>query len=304
MPSPSGDQYLLEHGDQRAVVVELGGGVRSYEAGGRPILDGYPLSEPCAGGRGQVLAPWPNRVGDGRWRWDGVERQLALTEPAAGNAIHGLVRWVPWRRESASPRRVRLTHRCHPQPGWSWIVDLALEYRLGDEGLTVALEAINRSGEPCPFAVGFHPYLAAFGGPVDDAVLRLPAASWYEADGRGLPVGRHRVDGGPLDFRDGRAVGAAVLDTALGDLGRDDAGRVEVVLEAGDGSDRTSLWMDGAFTHVMLFTGDTLADTRRRRRGLAVEPMTAPVDALRSGEGLVVLHTDEVFRASWGVRPG
>ena len=93
---PSGDQVLLRHGDHRAVVVEVGGGLRSYALGDWEVLDGYAESEQCSGGRGQALLPWPNRVRDGRYAFGGAEHQLALTEPERHNALHGLVRWVSW----------------------------------------------------------------------------------------------------------------------------------------------------------------------------------------------------------------
>ena len=50
----------------------------------------------CDSGRGQVLAPWPNRLGDGRYHFEGRDGLAALDEPARHNAIHGLVRWTAW----------------------------------------------------------------------------------------------------------------------------------------------------------------------------------------------------------------
>jgi aldose 1-epimerase len=60
------------------VVVEVGGGLRSYDVAGVPVLDGYVADEMAAGARGQVLLPWPNRLRDGRYRWDGQEHVLPL----------------------------------------------------------------------------------------------------------------------------------------------------------------------------------------------------------------------------------
>ena len=76
--------------EHRAVIVENGGGLRSYDVGDRPILDGYAESELAGGGRGQVLFPWPNRLDGGRWDDAGSSRQLPLSEPAHGNAIHAI----------------------------------------------------------------------------------------------------------------------------------------------------------------------------------------------------------------------
>ncbi len=96
-PAPSGEQVEIAHGDQRAVVVEVGGGLRSYSAAGRAVLDGYEADEMSTSGRGQLLIPWPNRVRDGSYEFDGQHHQLALDDPAEQDAIHGLVRWAAWK---------------------------------------------------------------------------------------------------------------------------------------------------------------------------------------------------------------
>ncbi len=79
---PSGEPHRISRGDHVAVVTEVGATVRSYHVGDRPVLDGFPADQRPDGGRGQVLAPWPNRVRDGRYRFDGQDLQLGLPEAA------------------------------------------------------------------------------------------------------------------------------------------------------------------------------------------------------------------------------
>ena len=114
---PFGRQVELAYADQRAVVVEVGGGLRDYRVGSRALLDGYGPDERCTGARGQTLIPWPNRIRDGRYEFAGQTLQLPLTEPQAGNAIHGLTRWVAWTVLEHSAARAVLGHRLYPQPG-------------------------------------------------------------------------------------------------------------------------------------------------------------------------------------------
>jgi aldose 1-epimerase len=304
MPFPSGQQTRLTHRDQQLVVVEVGGGLRTYTVGGTAVLDGYGDDELCAGGRGQCLIPWPNRLADGRFEWDGRQLQSALTEPEQHNAIHGLVRWAPWTVAEATGDRARMEYRLYPQPGWPWILDLSVTYLLSDDGLEVRTTALNLPGGagPCPFGAGWHPYLAAFGGLVDDAVLSFRAATTYLMDERGLPVGTRAVEGSELDFGPGRRIGPAHLDTAFTDLGRDARGRAVVELAPAEGAGgATRLWIDRAYTHLMVFSGDTLADPDRRRRGLAVEPMTGAPDMFHNGFGRLVLEEGETFEAAWGL---
>src|SRR4051794_20949121 len=95
--SPSGEQYEIRHGDQLAVITEVGASLRAYTVSGWSVLDGYGPDEPCTGARGQSLIPWPNRIRAGRYTWEGTLQQLDLTEPEKHGACHGLTRWTNWR---------------------------------------------------------------------------------------------------------------------------------------------------------------------------------------------------------------
>ena len=148
MIPPSGEQFEIAWGDQRAVVVEVGGGLRSYSAGGRELLDGYDVDEECASGRGQVLIPWPNRLQDGSYEFDGRSHQLPLTEPENRNAIHGLVRWATWTAAEREPHRLAMEHVIHPQPGYPFSVALRIEYEHSDGGLSVRTTATNVGPSP------------------------------------------------------------------------------------------------------------------------------------------------------------
>jgi aldose 1-epimerase len=295
---PSGAQVTLRHGPWEAVVVEVGGGLRSLTRDGAAVLDGYGPDEMAGGGRGQVLMPWPNRLAGGTYEWDGRRIQAPLSEPARGNAAHGLVRWSNWTATARSIERVTMRLRLHPQPAYPFALDLAVAYALGDDGLTVTVTAENAGDGPAPFGAGFHPYLTAGTARVDEAVLTVPADAWLPADDAGIPTGGHRPVAGELDLRDGRPIGGSVLDHCFTGLRRDRDGRATVTL-GGPGGD-VALWMDEAFGFVMVFTGDTLPPGRRRR-GVAIEPMTCAPDAFNSGDGLVVLDPGERCSGAWGI---
>lgn len=298
MTAPSGEQITLRHGPWEAVVVEVGGGLRELSRGGVPVLDGYPEHEMASGGRGQHLIPWPNRMAGGAYEFAGRRMQAPLSEPSRGNAIHGLVRWRNWSVADRAPGRCAMTLRLHPQPAYPFTVDLALDYELGDHGLAVTLRAVNAGDGPAPFGAGFHPYLTAGTVLVDEALLTVPADAWLPADERGIPLGEHRPVEGALDLSAARAIGAAQLDHCFTGLVRDAGGRATVTLAGPSG--RVGLWMDESFAFVMVFTGDTLAPDRRRR-GVAVEPMTCAADAFTSGDGLRVLAPGDRFTGTWGV---
>lgn len=298
MASPSGEQFEITFAKHRAVAVEVGGGLRTYSVDGRDVIDGYGADEMATGGRGQLLVPWPNRLQDGSYEFDGRLHQLPLNEQENSNAIHGLVRWLAWQVREREPHRVVLGHVLHPQPGYPFSLELEIEYQLSARGLTVRTTATNVGAATCPYGSGAHPYLTLGGETIDDVLLRVPARTALRSDARGIPIGSVAVDGTELDFRSGRRVGEAKLDNGYTDLERDHAGLARITLEA-DGRGRT-LWVDEGYPYVMVFTGDIPAV---QRRGLAVEPMTCPPNALRSGDALVTLKPSESHTASWGLSP-
>jgi aldose 1-epimerase len=299
---PSGRQFQIAHGEQRATVVEVGGGLREYFVAGRPVLDPYPIDAICDGAHGAALIPWPNRLGDGRYSFVGQDYQVALTEPERGNAIHGLLRWRNWQAIEHAANRVVMAIRLHPSSGWPFGLDLEIGYWLADPGLTVETRARNIGAGACPYACGQHPYLSpGTDAEVDGCRLELRAETLIVTDSeRQLPTGHRPVAGSDLDFTGSAQIGAAVIDSAFTDLERDGEGRAWARLGCPDGR-TVSLWADAAYSVLQVFTADTLAPPRRRR-GLAVEPMTAAANALQTQDPAVVrLEPGETHVARWGV---
>ncbi|MBV9382048.1 MAG: aldose 1-epimerase family protein [Streptosporangiaceae bacterium] len=298
--APSGEQIEIAAGDQRATIVEVGGGIRRYLVGERPVLQPYDVSAMCDAAHGTPLVPWPNRLADGRYSFGGREHQLALTEPGKRNAIHGLLRWRTWQVAAREPDRVVMATRLYPMAGYPFTLDVEIDYTLNDGGLRVTTTAVNTGDSPCPYGSGQHPYLSPGTGMIDDCTLTIHAATRVVTDPeRQLPMGREAVEGTPYDFRDGRKLGDAQLDDTFTDLRRDAAGLAWVWLEGADG--RTAgLWADSGYPYLEIFTGDALAPGRRRR-GLGVEPMTCAPNAFRSGEGLLRLDPGQRTRSSWGL---
>lgn len=298
---PSGNQIEFTHGALCAVAVEVGGGLREYTVDGEDVLDGYAPAEMCTVGRGQMLIPWPNRIRDGQYEWEGHQLQLDLSEPPRGNAIHGLVRWSNWSVESHGPAGATMAYRLHPSEGYPFALSLRIEYALGDRGLTVTTSATNICGTSCPFGAGSHPYLTVGTEAIDSCTLTAPGATRLETDRRMVPIGSRSVQGTEYDFRSPRRIGSTQLDTGYCDVERDTDGIARVTLDDPASRRAVTLWMDRSYPYLMLFTGDSIPDESRRRRGLAVEPMTCAPNAFQSGEGLVRLEPGETFSGSWGV---
>jgi aldose 1-epimerase len=302
MIAPSGKQITIVANDQQAVVVEVGGGLRSYSIGGRELLDGYGADEMSSSGRGQVLIPWPNRLQDGSYEFNGASYQLPLNEPERRNAIHGLVRWSAWSATEREPQRVVMEHILYPQPGYPFFLGISIEYALSNNGLQVRTTATNLGTQSCPYGSGAHPYLTLGTATIDGLILQVPGQTVLRSDERGLPILREAVEGTDYDFRQPKRVGPIKLDNAFTDLERDADGLARVELRDSDRDSKISLWVDQAYPYLMLFSGDPLPNLRRR--SLAVEPMTCPPNAFRTGDGLIRLEPGASFTGTWGMAGG
>jgi aldose 1-epimerase len=295
------EEIELSGDDQRVVVDLTGGGLRSYSARGREVLDGYAAGEASPSGRGQVLIPWPNRLEDGSYEFDGRHHQLELNEPERSNAIHGLVRFAQWTVATREAKRAVVEHELEPQPGYPFALALSIEYSLSLSGLRVQTTATNAGSEPCPYGSGAHPYVTLGTETVDEAVLHAPGRVVLHSDERGLPRETEPVDGTDYDFTRPRPIGSTQLDHAFTDLHRGLDGLARVELADPGSRAALSLWADESYGYLQLFTGDPLPDVARR--SLAVEPMTCPANAFRTGEGLIRLEPGESFTSAWGISP-
>lgn len=296
---PSGEQFKISWNEHRATVVEVGGGIREYFAGDRPVLDPYPIDALCDGAHGAPLIPWPNRLADGRYRFDEVDYQVALTEPEKHNAIHGLLHWRPWSVRRHQQAQVTMGIRLNPLPGYPFLLDVQVEYALSDDGLRVSTTATNLSADPCPYGAGQHPYLSAGPGLLDECRLELAAEKRIVTDTeRQLPVGTESVGGTRYDFRTGKSLRGIKVDYAFTGLARDLSGRAWARLTGADGR-RAELWVDDTYPIIEIYTGDTLAP-HRRRRGLGAEPMTCPPNAFQNDDGVIRLEPGQAVTTVWG----
>jgi aldose 1-epimerase len=297
----SGTQWVIESEGHRAVVAEVGGVLRSYAAGDREIVDGFGTDEISPASAGQILAPWPNRIRDGQYTFNGEHYQLALTEPDRHNAIHGLTNWARWAAADQSAHAVTLEFDLPAQIGYPWSLTLRTRWSVGADGLRCDQEVTNTGDANAPWGYSVHPYLQLVGVAVDDILLKVPGKTRVLADSRLLPIGAVKVAGTEYDFTEPRRIGDAALDTTFGDVDFDADGGSAVTIAAPDGSAQVTVWGDDNFKWWQVFTGDTLHG-ERFRRSVAIEPMTCPPDAFRSGRDLITLQPGQTWSASWGVR--
>jgi aldose 1-epimerase len=307
-PPVSGIQHALRAGDYEAVVASVGATLRSLTYRGRDLVVPFEADEVRPAHRGATLAPWPNRVVDGKYSFGGRDFQLPLTEPARSHALHGLVTWLDFEAIDKGPDHVTLAAVVQPQTFYPWRLVVTTTFSLGPDGLTQSVTAHNESDQPAPFGTGPHPYLVAGDGRVDRWTLELPAAQVLAVTpDRLIPTELVPVDADDpqrFDFRSPRQIGTAEIDHAYSGLTRDAQGNATVRVTDAAGSGVEMVW-GAACPWVQIHTADK-PDPQQSRLGLAVEPMTCAPDAFNAGSydydaNLIVIEPAASATASWRI---
>lgn len=298
----SGRQLTITARGYRAEIASIGATLRALTFEGRDLVIPFDADEVRPAHRGATLAPWPNRIVDGRYVFDGATYQLALTEPARSHALHGLVTWLDFGVREIADDRVVLAAVIQPQAGYPFRVEVQVEYSVDATGLHQRVTGRNLGADAAPWGTGPHPYLTAGDEHVDDTELLLPASEVLTVTADRLsPVALEPVDAHPeWDFRTPRRIGDTFIDHAFTGLQRDARGGAAVRLRGASGAGVEMMW-DAGCPWVQVHTAD-LPDSVASRRGLAVEPMTCPPDAFNSGTDLIVLEPGAAHTAGWSIR--
>lgn len=298
----TGRQFRISGGDYTATIASVGATLRELTWQGRHLVVPFDANEVRPNYRGAVLVPWPNRVVDGRYEFDGVEHQLALTEPERGHALHGLAAWQDFAMVGQESDAVALAATVPAQVGYPFRLELIVTYSLTEQGLQIRLDATNTGDRPAPFGAGIHPYLCAGSGVVNDWLLELSAASVLAVTpDRLVPVDLHPVNelASQFDFRHQRVIGDTFLDHAFTDLSGGSDGTFIARLTDAAGGGVAIRWGEEC-RWLQVHTADR-PDRQTNRIGLAVEPMTCPPDAFNSGQNLIILPAGGTTVVQWQI---
>jgi aldose 1-epimerase len=302
--SPSGGQLTISGGGTDAVIVTLGATLRTLAQDGSPLIDGFTEAEAIPYARGQLCVPWPNRIRDGVYTWDGVEIQAPLNEVSTRTALHGLVRNCIWEVRSHLPDAVVLGYRLCPQDGYPFLLDFEVSYAVSADGLVCTVSATNVGVDAAPYGFATHPYLSVGEHSIDDCFLQVDAATVVLCDERLLPREVIGVEGTPYDFRASGGLAGLDLDHALTDIRPHADGLSWATLWGPGRAEATSMWWEAASCRwFQVFTGDKL-EGKWHRRGLAAEPMTCPPNAFQTGQDVIRLEPGDESVIRWGIRSG
>jgi aldose 1-epimerase len=308
MTSATGQQHELHYtsailGDFKATVAQVGASLRQLSVGEIELVQGYAVDKPAPYCAGVVMSPWPNRIDGGKWVYQGQTLQFDINFVSQQNSNHGLLLDYPYELMSRTPSSVTLGATIFPRAAYPFLVETTVTYELGENGLTVTNSAINRSAAEAPYAVGGHPYFKFSEVEAAELIVKNQAKTRTTVDDRQIPNGEEPTAGTFFDLRAGVRLPEVFIDQDFTDLEFDAAGHAHTYLltDAGRGLD---VWQDETFKHVVIFTpGFFPAEDGRETYTAAIEPSTAAPNAFNTGKNLAWLKTDELFKATWGVKP-
>ena len=281
MPVPA-PAVELTAGDYAATVVPTGAGLASLTWRGRHVVVPHEPEELPLGYLGKTLVPWPNRIADGTYTYDGERHEVPVNEHATNAALHGLACWSVWEVLERSTEHVVLGLELAPRYGYPFHLHSQVTYRLSAEGgLDVRITSRNIGTRTAPYGSSTHPYLTCDLRPVDECALHVPASTVLTVDERLRPVATSPAGDVGLDLPGTAPLGTTQVDHAF--TGLPDGGWT---VWLADESLRVRLHADAPW--VQVYSGE-----RVERRGVAVEPMTCPPDAFNSGTDLVELAPGE-----------
>ena len=209
----SGKTINLISEDYTATIVTMGGAIAGLRFHGRDITMPFdPESIPVAH-QGKILAPWPNRISDGKYSFEDHDYQLAITELSTMSASHGLVAWKDWHILEMTSSSVALRTYVSPIYGYPFLIRMTARYELvNGMGLRVSVRALNEGPTPAPYGVGMHPYITCNQALIDDCKLTMPFTKCFSLTERKVPD--QEVDAASLgfDFTHGRKIGNTEID--------------------------------------------------------------------------------------------
>ena len=296
------DTQLIElaspNGLWRAEIGLRGAALRELDLSGVPIVVQTP-SELFNTFAGVTLAPWPNRLADGKWRLGDREFTAEINEPARNNANHGLVHDRSFQVLNQNAHSLSLSVLLGGDPSYPFRVEVLVTYTLTDDGLRVSMGAISQetAGSPSvPFGFAGHPYYA-----VDsDSQLIVPAEKVMTADERLLPTGLAELDSIGMHHGQPAAVSQLGIDHCFTHLSPSPDGRVVTRLTRPSIGGEVLIWQQPTLKYLMIFT--QLSELIQHPGApIAIEPQSCPANALQSGHDLIWLEPEQSWSADWGI---
>ena len=239
---------------------------------------------------GSVLAPWPNRIRDGKYTFNNENFVLPINEVVIINALHGLVAQVDWQITNSSESLVELDYLLNCPKIYPGKLHLKATYKLIYDYIDISIVAVNVGDKAAPYGVSIHTYLVAGQSTKNDQLfLHLPCSEFMQVDlERLLPLGIEKVDSTNFDFRNPKQISKLFIDHAF-KVDPELSNSVSLLNQSKMG---VELEFDENTKWIQIHTADRDGGADSRM-AVAIEPMSCPPDAFNSGVDLISLAPKE-----------
>lgn len=290
------DLVTLESSDAlwRAAVHPVGATLVSLTFDGADIAIS-PYDKTFYAFAGATLAPWPNRLEDGTWVFADKTLKHEINDERGHNANHGLVFDREFAIKSADANSITLQIELGADPVYPFQITVEVNFELSNGGLTQKISILNRDSVLVPVAFGSHPYLTLD----EDSQVEINAREIYGKSTRSLPLDKISIDESTVARFGFNSASDLELDDCFTGLTENDMSRYSTRITRPSINKTVEIWQEKLFDHLMLFV--FRESTEGGRLAIAVEPQTAPANALRSNQGLTWLAPSQSVSASWGV---
>lgn len=249
-----------------------------------------------------ILFPFPNRIRNGRWQFEGETYQFDKP-PESPTTIHGLLLNQPYQVDKHAADENGATLVCSLNSGdfpevirqFPFPFTIQIAYTLKDAVLTMRIAIKNTGDRNMPMGFGIHPYFSTnLTGAADasEALITVPAAKYWKLDDVLVPTGQQNDVTGTLDLRNGQPFGQLKLDHVFTDVQLvDNVSRC--LIENKDTGHTLVMESDAIFRELVVYTPPG-------RDAICFEPYTCPTDAINLEArgipaGVIVLAPNETF---------
>lgn len=288
-------------GEYLEVLTDFGAGLNDLQIQDKnnqltSVIDGYRseseiINDHNTSFKGSKLSPFPNRIPDGVYEFEGTKYQLPITEVGANNNLHALLHNQTFQildqEESATQAVLKLGYEYKgEEKGYPFLYSLRLTYTFGLDGILINTEIENLSDTSIPMGDGWHPYFKF--DDLNTVQLQMGSAKRMSSN-FGNTLNSHH------GFEQSRTINEDTLDDCFQVNGEEN---FSIQLEDANTGLAVEIWQDSAkneYNYFQIYTPPS-------RKTLAIEPVTCMPNAFNTGEGLIILEPKQVVSMSFGIK--
>lgn len=272
-------------GDSFSVIPSNGAVISNLTLQNETVIK-FPLNgeDPQKGYPSALLFPFPNRVRDGKYTFQGTEYQLDRNETGRSHAIHGFVNDVPFEVTSQRKNGITLTYKYNgDRSGYPFPFVLEVSYSIVKKNtFRLAYSFTNTGTHDMPCGFGWHPYFMLADSKVSEMSLTVPAHYTFELDDTVIPF---QANDSAVQESSREETTFSLRNTILDNVYKvKESDKTASVILSNGKLNLTITQQTGSnrLNYFVLYTPPA-------RNSIAIEPQTSNINAFNNEDGLIIL---------------